>query len=254
MSCITTNFYPHDQPSISRHIADLDENSVRWTECVHAAWRRDGIRHFLELGPQDTLCGLVKDNEPRAFCLSAGRKGREVEGMRQTCARLYALGHLSKKAISVRIDDIRQGKDAVVAAHTPLPHCGLVPVDLPDGGSDCGPDCGTAYERDVYKRQVRPRIRLPEAAGSGRCKQAPPCPWHGASLAEQTSPTPCDFSDVAHSFPQMEMVPPSPSPVPMARPVRLLEMCIRDRHKFGACGAGLVKWPSHDEVWLRAVY
>lgn len=147
MSCITTNFYPHDQPSISRHIADLDENSVRWTECVHAAWRRDGIRHFLELGPQDTLCGLVKDNEPRAFCLSAGRKGREVEGMRQTCARLYALGHLSKKAISVRIDDIRQGKDAVVAAHTPLPHCGLVPVDFPDGGSDCGPDCGTAYER-----------------------------------------------------------------------------------------------------------
>lgn len=143
MSCITTNFYPHDQPSICRHIADLDENSVRWTECVHTAWRRDGIRHFLELGPQDTLCGLVKDNESQAFCLSAGRKGKEVEGMRQTCARLYALGHLSKKAINARIADIRQGKDAVVAAHMPLPHCGLVPVDLP-GGPDCEHACPTA--------------------------------------------------------------------------------------------------------------
>ena len=68
--------------------------------------------------------------------------------MRQTCARLYALGHLSKKAINARIADIRQGKDAVVAAHMPLPHCGLVPVDLPDGGSDCGPDCGTAKDLD----------------------------------------------------------------------------------------------------------
>ena len=144
MSCITTKFYPHDQPSICRHIADLDENSVRWTECVHAAWRRDGIRHFLEMGPQDTLCGLAKDNEPQAFCLSAGRKGKEVEGMRQTCARLYALGHLSKKAINARMTDIRQGKDAVVAAHMPLPYCGLVPVDSPDCGPDCGPGCPTA--------------------------------------------------------------------------------------------------------------
>ena len=34
----------------------------------------------------------------------------------------------------------------------------------------------------------------------------------------------CDFSDIAHSLPQLEEVPPSPSPVPMARPVRLLAL------------------------------
>ncbi|MDY3809328.1 acyltransferase domain-containing protein [Desulfovibrio sp. PG-178-WT-4] len=102
LSDITTGFYPQDQPSICRYITDLDENSVRWVEGVRAMWERDGIRHFLELGPQDTLCGLVGDIEPRALCLSAGRKGRETEGLRQACARLYALGHLPRAAIRAR--------------------------------------------------------------------------------------------------------------------------------------------------------
>ena len=34
----------------------------------------------------------------------------------------------------------------------------------------------------------------------------------------------CDFSDIAHSLPQLESVPASLSPVPMARPVRLLAL------------------------------
>lgn len=95
LSGITAGHYPHDQPSICRYITDLDENTVIWTDCVDAMWRRDGIRHFLELGPQDTLCGLVADCEPRALCLSAGRKGNEVAAMRAACARLHALGHLA---------------------------------------------------------------------------------------------------------------------------------------------------------------
>lgn len=132
LSCITTGFYPDDQPSICRHITDLDENSVRWTECVHAMWGRDGIRHFVELGPQDTLCGLARDNEARALCLSAGRKGKEIEGMRQTCARLYALGHLRESAIRARFTAMHDGEDATDAARMPLPHCGLVPAGTPD--------------------------------------------------------------------------------------------------------------------------
>lgn len=154
LSGTTTDFYPDDQPSICRQIADMDENSVRWTECVHTVWRRDGIRHFLELGAQDTLCGLVKDTEPRALCLSAGRKGREVEGMRQTCARLYSLGHLRKSSIRTRIADMRGGKDAAEAARTPLPHCGLVPVDSPDCGTDCGTVCSSTC--DIPTPEISP--------------------------------------------------------------------------------------------------
>ena len=102
LSGITAGHYPDDQPSICRYITDLDENTVLWTDCVNAMWRRDGIRHFLELGPQDTLCGLVMECEPRALCLSAGRKGNEVKAMREACARLYALGHLSWPLIARR--------------------------------------------------------------------------------------------------------------------------------------------------------
>ncbi len=109
LSDITTGFYPQDQPSICRYITDLDENSVRWVEGVRAMWERDGIRHFLELGPQDTLCGLVGDIEPRALCLSAGRKGRETEALRQACARLYALGHLPRPAIRAGAAAVKGG-------------------------------------------------------------------------------------------------------------------------------------------------
>lgn len=46
----------------------------------------------------------------------------------------------------------------------------------------------------------------------------------GTALAGAVSSASSDFSDVAHSFTQLEVVPPSPSPVPMSRPVRLLAL------------------------------
>ncbi|MDE7241718.1 acyltransferase domain-containing protein, partial [Desulfovibrio sp.] len=120
LSGITAGYYPDDQPSICRYITDLDENTVAWTDCVDAMWRRDGIRHFLELGPQDTLCGLVADCEPRALCLSAGRKGHEVAAMREACARLFALGHLSppviRKAAALRRAPKAEGEAAPAQA------------------------------------------------------------------------------------------------------------------------------------------
>ena len=93
-SNITTGLYPNDTPSICEYICDLDENAVRWVECVRKMWSDYGIRHFVEFGPADTLCGLTGDIEPQAVCISAGRKDKEVEGMRQAVARLHALGHL----------------------------------------------------------------------------------------------------------------------------------------------------------------
>ena len=121
LSCVTTGFYPQRQREICEHIADLDENAVRWVECVRQMWERDGIRHFVELGPQDTLCGLVTDIEARSLCLSASRKGNEAEGLRRTCAQLHALGHLS--AAGLKAHAARwEGSAAPVAAHaSPTP-------------------------------------------------------------------------------------------------------------------------------------
>ncbi len=102
LSVVTTKPYPDDQIGIVQHIADLDENSVRWVETVQAMWQRHHIRHFLELGPQEILCGLVRDIQPDALCLACGRKGRETQGMRQVCAQLYALGHLPHNVLTAR--------------------------------------------------------------------------------------------------------------------------------------------------------
>lgn len=134
LSGITAGHYPHDQPSICRYITDLDENTVIWTDCVNAMWRRDGIRHFLELGPQDTLCGLVADCEPRALCLSAGRKGNEVAAMRAACARLHALGHLSFPRIR-RLGAARRAADPapedMVPSAADVPAAAAAAPDVP---------------------------------------------------------------------------------------------------------------------------
>ncbi len=99
LSDITTGCYPAEQDEICQMIADLDENTVRWNEGINLLWQRDGVRDFLELGPQEILCGLVKEIEPDALCFASAQKGRELESMRRASARLYALGHLSANAI-----------------------------------------------------------------------------------------------------------------------------------------------------------
>ncbi len=98
ISCTNVDFYPEDKSRICSIIEDIDENAVRWVETVQSVHAR-GITHFLELGPADVLCGLVRDIKPQTLCLSAGRKGSEAEGMRQTVARLYALGFLPAQRI-----------------------------------------------------------------------------------------------------------------------------------------------------------
>lgn len=98
MSNITTGLYPNTKDEIVSYIADLDENSVRWVEVVRNMWNSYNIRHFVEVGPGDTLCGLVSDIESGAVCIAADRKDKEVESMRTAVARLYALGHLPQRA------------------------------------------------------------------------------------------------------------------------------------------------------------
>lgn len=140
LSCITADFFPSDHASICKYIADLDENSVRWAECVQTMWNREGIRYFLELGPQDTLCSLVVDNEPQARCLTVGRKGKEVESMRQACAQLYSLGYLPRDAVASRGQRTASGGAARPLACKPAPHCGPRPVAPANGGAVNAPE------------------------------------------------------------------------------------------------------------------
>ncbi len=99
LSCVTADDYPRDQAGICTAIMDLDENAVNWVGSVNALWQQRGIRHFLELGPQDTLCGLTEAVQHKAVCLACSSRGRERDAMRQTLARLHAMGHLRYASI-----------------------------------------------------------------------------------------------------------------------------------------------------------
>lgn len=99
ISCVTAGPYPQTQPEICEYIADLDENTVDWPKSIQAIREKHGVSHFLELGPQETLRGLVSEIDPQAKCFSASRKGQETRAMRGLLARLYSLGLLKDKNI-----------------------------------------------------------------------------------------------------------------------------------------------------------
>ncbi len=101
ISGVTARAYPSDIPSIHQHLVDIDENSVRWVDCVHTMWNTYTVRHFVEFGPADTISGLTADIQPKAVCIPVGRKNHEVEGMRAAIAHLYALGHIPKPSAHI---------------------------------------------------------------------------------------------------------------------------------------------------------
>lgn len=99
ISCVDAKPYPSDKTSICREITRLDENMVDWISCCQAIDRDWNIRNWLELGPQEILGGLIRENVADAKCLAADRKGREAAAMRELCCQLFTDGHLSLEQI-----------------------------------------------------------------------------------------------------------------------------------------------------------
>lgn len=99
VSCVTGTDYPRTKEGICSAIMDLDEQTVNWMPCVQGLIEQRGIRHFLELGPQDTLCGLVSAISPDVSCQAASMRGKERDSMRLALARLYSQGLLDHKRI-----------------------------------------------------------------------------------------------------------------------------------------------------------
>ena len=99
LSCVTSKPYPETREEICRAIADLDENTVDWVRLIETARRAYSIGAWLEFGPQETLCGITAELAPASEFFASDRKGREAEAMAETCARLFAAGHLGQEAI-----------------------------------------------------------------------------------------------------------------------------------------------------------
>ncbi len=112
LSNVTAGVYPDDKQGIVDYITDLDENTVRWVDCVRTMWNDFNVRNFVEVGPSDIIGGLTKDIEPNAHCTAVCRKGKELETMRRAVAELYAMGHISAKNAHVVPDDIEATPDS----------------------------------------------------------------------------------------------------------------------------------------------
>ncbi len=66
-------------------------------------WNRDHTDIFLELGPAETLCGLMEEIIPESTSIPCDHRLRETDAMRMACARLFALGLLDfDKIVSER--------------------------------------------------------------------------------------------------------------------------------------------------------
>ena len=117
MGVANCGLYPQRQKEICTTIADLDENPVRFAECVQKMWHEYGIQRFVEIGPQDILCGLVTENAPSAEVMACNHKGHEARSMRLLLSRLYAEGALDSSKIREAIQSspkkffLRRGED-----------------------------------------------------------------------------------------------------------------------------------------------
>lgn len=106
LSCVDARLYPDRQADICARIADLDENTVDWVACIETMRDTYGINHFLELGPQETLCGLMGEIYPQSSCIVTDGRGREAETMRIALARLFAVGALDMGRLAAHTQDM----------------------------------------------------------------------------------------------------------------------------------------------------
>lgn len=86
--------YPDDPTQIREILMAHLESPVHWMQNVETLWNDYGVRHFVEIGPKDTLCGLVAETLEKALCIPTCLQENEVYAYQASMAHLFALGHL----------------------------------------------------------------------------------------------------------------------------------------------------------------
>jgi len=95
--------YPDDPNRIRAILMAHLESPVHWMQNVRTLWDQFGIRHFIEIGPKDTLCNLVGETLDKALCFPTCMSETEATTYRTSMARLYTLGHLKPGQV-LRLD------------------------------------------------------------------------------------------------------------------------------------------------------
>lgn len=129
LSCVDSQPYPEDREAISKRIADLDENAVDWVSLLETIEAQYPCSLLVELGPQETLCGITAETLTECPCIPADRKGHEAEAMRAACARLFAEGFLEWDAIE---KEARKNSPQPASFPAPPPAPRPLPTDIPE--------------------------------------------------------------------------------------------------------------------------
>jgi acyl transferase domain-containing protein/NAD(P)-dependent dehydrogenase (short-subunit alcohol dehydrogenase family)/acyl carrier protein len=99
ISNTTREPYPDDPSQIRRILMAHLESPVHWMQNVKTLWDDFGVRHFVEVGPKDTLSNLVEETLEQALCVPTCMPEGEAHAYREGVAHLYALGHLDQEGV-----------------------------------------------------------------------------------------------------------------------------------------------------------
>lgn len=102
VSNTTRRPFPDDPEECRRILMAHLESPVHWMQNVEMLWSELGVRVFVEIGPRDTLCGLIQDTVEDAMAFPACLPEDEARTYRSAAARLYGLGHWDPPAGSLR--------------------------------------------------------------------------------------------------------------------------------------------------------
>lgn len=95
VSNTTGELYPDDEAAIKKIIMAHLECPVHWVDNVTTLWNDFGIRHYMEVGPKDTLCGFISDTFQEADCLNSCHPDGEPQAFGNSLAWLYSLGGIT---------------------------------------------------------------------------------------------------------------------------------------------------------------
>ena len=86
--------YPSDPDAIRRILMAHLESPVHWMQNVQTLWHDYGVRLFLEVGPGDTLSGLITDTLPNPACIQTCLPAAESLTYKTAMAQLFVQGSL----------------------------------------------------------------------------------------------------------------------------------------------------------------
>ena len=150
--------YPSDPDAIRRILMAHLESPVHWMQNVRTLWHDYGVRLFVEVGPGDTLSGLITDTLPEPACIQTCLPAAESLTYKTALAQLFVHGSLQVQGEPrfVSLPASRRLPNCTPSPQHPCLHCRRPGLSAPDRWNELFKGKST----DLYSR--------PSAASSSR--------------------------------------------------------------------------------------